>query len=376
MQLRHLKQIDDLAGTPVLVRASLNVPVSEAGSVRDRYRIDRSLPTLRFLVEAGARVTLVSHIGRRPEETLHPVYEELAAELPVRWGGSITEPAFDEHYAALADGQILMAENLRQDPGETENQPDFAARLAQFGVVFVNDAFAEIHREHASTVGVAAHLPAYAGLRLAEEVRALEGAMAPSAPALFLLGGAKFDTKFPLVSKYLALYDHVFIGGALANDIFKARGFEVGNSLVSDVSLTDAPFLHHEHLLLPVDVVVDGPDGRQVKTPDAVQPEESMLDCGPDTVAMLEAHIGRARTVLWNGPFGNYEGGYTDSTEATCQLLARAAARTVVGGGDTVAAIANLDLYDELGFVSVGGGSMLTFLEHGTTPVLETLRAR
>ena len=377
MQLRTITALPaDLTDVPVLVRASLNVPLTKDGTVRNRFRVARATPTLRELAERGARVTLISHIGRESAETLRPVYEALAQELAIQWGGSICDEAFAAAHASLGAGEILMAENLRQDEREQANDPAFAAHLAQFGEYFVNDAFAEVHRPHASLMGVTDHLTAYAGRALAEEVRSLEAAMAPRSPSLFLLGGAKFDTKFPLIDKYLRLYDHVFIGGALANDVFKARGYEVGRSLTSEIDLTDSPLLTDPHLLTPIDVVVDGPAGRQLRTPDAVGADESILDCGPETVAMLEDHIARAQTVLWNGPFGNYEGGYTDGTEDTCRALANSSARVYVGGGDTVAAIATLDLFDRLGFVSVGGGAMLAFLEAGSTPVLETLRQR
>jgi phosphoglycerate kinase len=240
--------------------------------------------------------------------------------------------------------------------------------------VYVNDAFAEAHRDHASTFGVAERLPAYAGLTLAVEVNELSKVMTPERPALFLLGGAKFETKMPLIEKYLDLYDFVFIGGALTNDVLKARGLEVGQSLVSDISLKDAPFLWSEKLLVPVDVIVDGPRGVSTKPVDQVLGDEKILDCGGETVMMLERYINEASTILWNGPFGNYEAGFTEGTELTAELIAKAKAFSVIGGGDTVAAVEKLGLNDKFGFVSIGGGSMLTLLEHGTTSVLELLR--
>jgi phosphoglycerate kinase len=192
-------------------------------------------------------------------------------------------------------------------------------------------------------------------------------------PCLFLLGGAKFQTKLPLLEKYLEEYDYVFVGGALANDIFKAQGLEVGQSLVSDVSLEGRKFLSSEKLLIPVDVVVDGEQGVETKLPHEVLPKDVIVDCGPATISMLESYVTASKTVLWNGPFGNYEAGFKESTEAMAKVLGNAKARTIVGGGDTVAAIENLGLNSKFDFVSTGGGAMLTFLEHGTTPVLETL---
>lgn len=370
--MKNITEITDLKGKRVIVRASLNIPL-EDGKIRNAFRLKRALATLRYLHEQGAKVIIVSHIGRKPEETLKPVFDELEKFLPGHWGGPITGTEFKERAALIADGNFLMAENLRQDEREEGNDIEFAKEMATFGDYYVNDAFAEAHREHASLAALATLLPAYAGLTLLEEVEQLKKVMVPHHPSLFLLGGAKFETKMPLVEKYLVVYDHVFIGGALANDVFKARGYEVGQSLVSDVSIVDAAFLSDPKLLVPIDVIVEGPNGKRTCAPSEVAADEKIFDCGPATIDMLATHIKNAATVLWNGPFGNYEGGYKESTERTMHLLAESEAYSVVGGGDTVAAIETLGLNDKLGFVSIGGGAMLTYLEHGSTPVLDLL---
>ncbi|MCA9355596.1 phosphoglycerate kinase, partial [Candidatus Kaiserbacteria bacterium] len=343
------------------------------GMVRNKFRLQRALPTMRYLSERGAKVIIISHIGRERTETLQPVYEELTKHLPVDWGGRVDSINFAERRKLLAEGDILLAENLRQDEREENNDFGFVGLLAGLGEIYVNDAFAEAHREHASTFGVAKILPAYAGLTLLEEVTELSKALHPKHPALFLLGGAKFETKIPLAEKYLNLYEHVFIGGALANDIFKARGLEVGKSLVSDISLKDSPILNNEKLLLPIDVIVDGPHGKLIKETNQVSSEERIMDCGPKTIDMLASYIEEASAVLWNGPFGAYEEGYVKSTEQTARHIATAKAFSVVGGGDTVAAIEKLNLNDSFGFVSIGGGSTLTFLERGSTSVIDLL---
>jgi len=370
--MKKIIDAGELKGKYVLLRSSLNIPLKD-GKVRNKFRLERALPTLRYLKEHGARTIIVAHIGREVDETLKPVYEELEKYLPMHWGGSVTTEGFRQRRALMQDGDILLAENLRQHVGESANDEAFVDLLASLGEVYVNDAFAVIHREHASTFGVAKKLPAFAGLTLSEEVTELRKVMQPTSPSLFLLGGAKFDTKMPLVEKYLELYDHVFIGGALTNDILKARGYEVGKSLVSDVSLKDSSFLHDPKLLVPIDVVVEGPNGKQVKAVDQVTPEERILDCGQMTIDMLATYIENAQTILWNGPFGAYEMGYTQSTEITARHIAASDAFTVLGGGDTVAAVEKLEINDMFSFVSIGGGSMLTLLEQGTTPVLETL---
>ncbi len=370
--MKKITDVSELRGKYVLVRSSLNVPLVD-GVVRDAFRIKQALPTLRYLREQGAKTIILSHIGRDPEETLQPVFDALEKFLPLHWGGDVTSAEFAERRGLMSDGDILLAENLRQHEGETASDPVFVEVLAALGELYVNDAFAEAHREHASTYGVAQKLPAYAGLTLLEEVTMLQKAMTPESPSLFLLGGAKFETKMPLVEKYLSIYDNVFIGGALVNDVLKALGHEVGQSMVSDVSLTDTAFLHNKKLLLPVDVVVEGSGGRRSCTIESVQSDEKILDMGPMTIDMLAAYIENAKTILWNGPFGAYELGYTQSTEITARHVAASDAYSVIGGGDTVAAVEKLKINELFGFVSTGGGAMLTLLEQGTTPVLELL---
>lgn len=372
--MKKITELTDLKGKYVLVRASLNIPLGDDGAVRNKFRIERALPTLRYLKEHGAKTIVIAHIGREPEETLKPVFVALEKYLPVQWGGPLNSDEFNRRRELMGEGDILLAENLRQDPREKENAEDFSKELASLAEVYVNDAFAAAHREHASTAGVAKVLPAYAGLTLLEEVTELTKAMTPESPSLFLLGGAKFETKMPLVEKYLKTYDKVFIAGALMNDIFKAQGYEVGQSLVSDVSLKGEKFLSSDKLLLPIDVVVDGPNGRMAKAVNEVTKEEKIMDIGPMSIDMLASYIEKAKTILWNGPFGAYELGFTQSTEITARHVAASDAFSVIGGGDTVAAIEKLQINELFGFVSIGGGSMLTFLEHGSTPVIDILK--
>ncbi len=372
MDLRVISEVENLQGKYVIIRSSCNVPL-ESGKVRNAFRLERALPTIKYLREQGARTIVISHIGCDIADTLRPVFVELEKQLPMRWGGTIADPTFANLRNEMHDGDILFCENLRQDVREEDNDSAFADLIASYGDIYVNDAFAEAHREHVSTLGLAERLPAYAGFTLATEVRELSKVMQPKHPALFLLGGAKFETKMPLVAKYLELYDYVFIGGALTNDVLKARGYEIGLSLVSDMSLKEAPFLWSEKLLVPTDVVVDGPRGTRTIRVDEVFPDERILDCGPETVMMLRRYIEEAETILWNGPFGNYEAGFTEGTEVTAEIIAEAKGFSVIGGGDTVAAVEKLRLNDKFDFVSIGGGSMLTLLEYGTTPVLHAL---
>jgi len=370
--MRFVTQIENLKGKYVVLRSSLNLPV-ENGEVQNEYRLIKAIPTMRYLREAGARVIVLAHIGRKPEETLKPVFNALEKYVPAQWGGTIGSTECLERRELMQDGDVLLLENTRQHEGEKNNDPVFTQQIADLGELFVNDAFAVAHRSHASTTGVAALLPSYIGLTFLQEIQKLSSVMKPMPPSLFIIGGAKFDTKMPLVEKYLDIYNHIFIGGALVNDVLKAKGYEVGTSLVSDVSLAGEAFLDNPKLLLPVDLVVDGPNGKRTCDLDQVAPDEAILDAGPKTVVMLRSYINDAATILWNGPFGNYEGGYVDATEAVAKLIAESNATSVVGGGDTVAAIEKLGINDQFDHVSIGGGAMLAYLENGTLPVLEAI---
>lgn len=370
--MRSITEAGDVQGRYVIVRSSCNVPLVN-GIVGNMYRLKRALPTLTYLHEAGARVILIAHIGRDETDTLKPVFEAFNTLIPCTWGGSLGSSELMTARASMAPGEILVVENLRQHEGESANDGAFATTLASLGDIYVNDAFDNIHRNHASMVTLPTLLPAYAGITLLEEVTHIEQVMRPEHPSLFIIGGAKFETKMPLVEKYLASYDRVFVSGALANDIMLADGLEVGSSLVSDVSLVGTPFLTNLKLIRPVDLIVESARGVRVARVDDVQADEKITDMGPATVAQLAPEIQAAKTILWNGPLGLYENGVPGSTQAVAKLIASSDAMSVLGGGDTVAAVEELGLNDKFGFVSIGGGAMLTLLEAGNTPALKAI---
>lgn len=373
LTLPDITDVRGLAGTYVLLRAALNTPLQN-GAVSNNFRITRALPMIEYLAAHGARVIIVAHIGRDPKETLRPVYEAMRPFIPsLRWCDEVVGPRVQHERDQLGDGDVLLLENVRSHEGETSNDPAFAASLASLGTVYVNDAFADSHRAHASIVGVPARLQSYFGTSFIREYTALGAARSPEAPSLFILGGAKFETKLPLVLAYLKTYTHVFVGGALAHDIWRTRGYELGTSLVSDIDLTGHPILDADNLLLPIDVTVVGPDYTRVTTPDAVQPGEMIVDAGPKTVDMLANYILAARSILWNGPLGNYELGYETATKRIAEVISDAPGTSVVGGGDTVASIESLCIGDTFDFLSIAGGAMLAFLEHGTLPAIEAL---
>jgi phosphoglycerate kinase len=372
MPFASITDVRDLKGKRVLVRAGLNVPL-ENGVVRDEFRLTQALPTIRFLIEQGARVIVLAHIGREPEETLKPVYEALRKHISVAWAGGLISEEVDQKVAALTDGEVLLLENVRSDVREEEGDETFARALALHGDLYVNDAFSDSHRAHASIVGIPKYLPAYAGQLFVREYEALKKAFTPAHPALFILGGAKFETKMPLVARFVKEYDHVFIGGALANDFYKARGYEVGTSKVSDVDLSDSPMVTDARIVVPKDVVVEGPNGRATKAADAVATDEAIFDAGPEACKELESLINDARMILWNGPLGNFEKGYSEATEEVARMIARSSAYSIIGGGDTIAAIEKLKLDEKFCFVSTAGGAMLVFLETETLPGIEAL---
>ena len=371
MSVRSIKEVGDLRGKRVLLRASLNVPIVE-GKVRSDFRLNRTLMTMRYLHEAGAVTLVMGHLGRDPHESLRPVYEYLKELLPITFVLSPAELPLKD--VSVTEGSLFMLENLRSFPGEIENDAAFAQQLAAYADIYVSDAFSDAHRAHASIVGVPARIPGYAGLLLWDEIEHLRTALAPKHPALFILGGAKFETKAPLIRKFLDTYDQVFVGGALAHDLFKARGWSIGRSISSDENIDVRDVLTHPHLLLPQDVIVERQDGTSaVKSPEHIADDEIILDAGPQSVADLLRRAATANFVLWNGPLGNYERGYKEQTESLARGLAQISADCVVGGGDTVASIAALSLAEKYAFVSTGGGAMLEFLQSGTLVGIDAL---
>ena len=379
--MKTVRDIPVLENVPVLVRASLNEPT--VGSVvADTFRLRRAVPTLRYLADRGAKVIVISHIGEQGTETLEPVARALAR---LTTGVSFFPETIGENarQAAryLAPGQILVLENLRRNKGETANDPAFAKELAALADVFIEDSFDTCHRRHASIVTLPTLLPSYAGLLLEEEVRALTDAREPKLPGLAVIGGAKFHTKEAALRALIERYDHVFVGGALGNDFLRAAGHEVGASLVSDIDPSEMqPLLDNPRLLLPRDVLVvhRGEEKAlnahaRVAKIDDVHPDEAILDHGPETIALLANLAHEMKTILWNGPLGNYEHGFVDGTDSFARAVAKSGAHSVVGGGDTVASIENLGLMQHFSFVSTGGGAMLGFLATGSLPGIDAL---
>lgn len=374
-----MKCIDELSpselkGKYVIVRAGLDVPLDTHGEVSDVFRVQRAVATLQFLKDAGARTIIMSHIGRRPEETNEPVSRALKHHVPVVYVPDLLGRIAHEARDAMREGEILLLENLRSDAREVANDDGFAKELAAFGDLYVNDAFSAAHRAHASIVGVPKYLPSYAGILLRDEVRELDRARTPEHPSFAILGGAKFETKAPLIRQLLKNYDHVFVTGALANDVFKAQGLPVGRSLIS-TELPEPSVYGNPRFVSPVDVTVEDMDKQaRVKDPHQVLAGDKIVDVGPDTVRHIAPYISTAKYILWNGPTGLYEEGYDSYTHAIAELIAASSAQKVIGGGDTIAAIEESGVGEHsLGFLSTGGGAMLEYLIDGTLPGIQAL---
>jgi len=371
--LPGLRDVPSVQGKRVIVRASLDVPITD-GVVTNEFRIKKALPTIKILAERGARVTVITHVGRDKKNSTYPVYESLKKYIPLSHSEAVIGDGVNAKITALKDGEVLLLGNLRAHDEEEANDDAFAKTLASYADFYVNDAFAVSHRAHASIVGIPAHIPGFGGVTFEEEYTQLSRALTPEHPALFILGGAKFETKQPLIVRYAHTYEHVALGGALANDFLKARGFPVGTSLVSPVDLSTDPLAEKENIIVPIDVVVDGAQGKREVNVEQVRDDEKILDIGPRSVEALAPLIHEAKTILWNGPLGYYEGGYDTATKAVAKLVAESEAFSVVGGGDTVAAIESLGLADQFGFLSTAGGAMLEYLEKGTLPGIDILR--
>jgi phosphoglycerate kinase len=385
----------DVAGKRVLARVDFNVPLDREGHVTDATRIREALPTISYLRERGARVILMSHLGRPDGQVkdglrLAPVAAELERLLgaPVAYARDCVGSDADTAVAALQPGGVLLLENLRFHPEEEKNDPEFARQLAALGDLYVNDAFGTAHRAHASTEGVTHYLPAVAGLLMERELAAFAGIIEdPQRPLVAIIGGAKVSSKIGVLEHLLGKVDRLMIGGGMACTFLKAQGKEVGRSLLEADKLQVALDLLERaggagvEVLLPVDAVItdrlDAEAPCRVVGVDAVPADQLIADIGPRTVQRFAAALADSRTILWNGPMGVFEiPTFAAGTRAIAEAVAASEAIKVIGGGDTVAAVEQTGTARRMTHISTGGGASLELLEGRTLPGVAALREK
>lgn len=353
--MKNIREVENLSGVKVLVRLDLNVPIDEKGNIVDDFRIRKALPLVNYLYEKGANLILMSHIETKENPTLEPVakyFKKIGIECH-----------FEKNYKKVlgSKSRIILLENLREHEGEKTNDKAFAKELASLADIYVNEGFSVSHREHASICAITEFIPSYAGFQFENEIKNLSLVFTPDHPFLFIIGGAKFETKIPLVERFIDIADRIFIGGALANDFYLEQGKDIGTSLVSEKKVDLKKYINNPKIILPKDHILKG---------------TSIMDAGFQTIEDLKFEIDKAKFILWNGPLGAYETGYKSGTLQLAEMLADATKKgikTIVGGGDTLATIAELKLEDSFTFVSTGGGAMLDFLSKGTLPGIQAL---
>ena len=365
---------EEFHGKRVIVRLDLNVPIGDDGHVHDgdADRIRKSMPTLEFLKRAGAKIIIISHIGRDPKETLKPVARYMEQHGVIGFDPEIISERAMDLVQHMANAHMIMLENLRSNPGEESNDETFAKQLAAYGELYVNDAFAVSHRAHASLVGIPKLLPSYCGFQMEQEIEHLSKAFTPTSPSILVLGGAKFETKLPVIQKFLNIVDHIVIGGALANNFYKDMGYEVGSSLI-DQTADIKKLISNPKIIVPEIVTVENAAGQEEKEADKVASGDKIVDIAPAGFMEHAEIFTEAKFVLWNGPMGNYENGFTAGSKKIIEMISGSGAESIVGGGDSVALVEELGLEKDFGFLSTGGGAMLEYLANGSLPGIDAL---
>lgn len=391
MNKKTVKDID-LKGKKVFVRCDFNVPMDEERNITDNTRIVAALPTIKYLLEQNCKIILASHLGRpkgevKPEYSLAPVAKELSKLLnkEIIMAKDVIGPDAMEKAKNLKEGEILLLENVRFHREETDNDPEFSKKLASMAEVFVNDAFGTAHRAHSSTTGIASYLPAVSGFLIEKELKFLGDALNnPERPFVAILGGAKVSDKIGVIDSLLEKVDTLIIGGGMAYTFFKAQGYEVGNSLCELDKLDLARELMEKaktkgvKLMLPVDTKVGkefkvDTESKTVKYTEIPADWEG-FDIGDETIKLFSDEIRKAKTVVWNGPLGLFEfPQFAIGTNAIAKVLSEIDATTIIGGGDSAAAVEKAGLADKMTHISTGGGASLEFLEGKKLPGIEAL---
>ncbi len=373
--MKSVSSIPKLNGIRVIVRVDYNVPI-RGTRILDTRRVIDSYKTIDAILKKGGTPILVAHLGEG-KESLAPIARYLSKKYKLLFlTTDIVDKITKETIEKAQKGTVILLENIRRYKAEGENKKDFVRALAKLGDYYVNDAFSVSHRTHASIIGIPSLLPGYAGYQLEAEIKALQGGFTKKVhPFIFILGGAKFSTKIPLLERFLEIADQVIIAGALVNDFFKVSGFEVGKSVIEAGYDTQIKkFLLSPKLLLPTDVVVVRGRTSETVPIDEVRPADKIVDVGADTISRIAKKIQRAKLVVWNGPTGWYEKGFDKGTIGLARAVASSKATTIIGGGDTGAVIEKILKSPKKNiFISTGGGATLEYLAKGTLPGIAVL---
>jgi phosphoglycerate kinase len=369
MENHFLPPFETFKGKTVVLRVDWNMPV-ENGQVMDASRFNVSVPLLKELSFAGAKVIILTHFGEKGE-SLDPIAKHAIHNLPfITFIPSLNFDEINQAVNSLSRGNAILLENVRKFPGEEDNIPSLAKSFAALGDVFINDAFSVSHRNHASVVGIAEKLLSYFGPTFKRELEHLHTVITPAKPALLIIGGAKISTKMPLIRHYLDQGTHVFVGGAMAHNIWKAKGISIGKSFYDEKYQVPDSLANHPLLLTPTDVVLDT---REQVSFMRIPEDATVVDLGDESVKMLAKIMATSKTIIANGPLGLYEKGFLHGTEQVLVKMVDTPAATYIGGGDSVTVAHSLHLLDRFTFVSLGGGAMLEYLASGTLPGIDAV---
>ncbi|MCK5211382.1 phosphoglycerate kinase [Candidatus Parcubacteria bacterium] len=387
MQIKTIKKLPKISGQVVLLRSDFNVPI-EHGIIKDDFKIRKALPTLNYLINNGAKVVILTHLGRpksakdKHDLSTRPIAARLSKylrktikHLDVCYGFEV-----EKIIRKMKPGQVILLENIRFEAGEYKNSKRLAKKLASIATYYVNDAFGVSHRNHASLSAIKNYLPSFAGLVVAEEIKHLRQILQPKKPLISMIGGVKLATKMPLIRKLSRISHRVLVGGGLANDFLAAHGLEIGKSISDKKSIALAKRIHNKKIILPLDVVVSSRVTKwrvRVVSVNKVAKNDYIFDIGPQTIKLYAKLIKQAKTILWNGPMGMFEDNqYKHGTLALAQVMAAHStgkAFGVAGGGETVAALKQTKMLEHVDWVSTGGGAMLSFLIGEKMPGLKGL---
>jgi len=393
MNKKSVKDVD-LKDRRVLMRVDFNVPLDKELNITNDNRIKAALETVQYIIEQGGKLILMSHLGRpkgqvKPEFSLKPVAVRLSELLdkPVKFLNDCIGDEVKNEVAAMSEGDIILLENLRFHKGEEKNDPGFAAQLAELGEVFVNDAFGTCHRAHASTEGITRHLESVSGLLVQKEIEYFERVLgSPQRPFIFILGGAKVADKIPVIENMMGKADSILIGGAMAYTFMKVEGIDIGSSRLEEDMYETVKKIFKKakekgvEIILPIDhIITDNIEGGNVKTTETESIGQGWMgvDIGPRTIKLFFDKIKQAQTIVWNGPVGIFEKNeFSTGTEALALAIAEVKATSVIGGGDTAAAVEKFSVADKMSHISTGGGASLEYLEGKTLPGIAALSDR